>query len=87
MSSRLGNAETLGTAPDWSNPISDAEISGIGRINSAITRFMRSEGSTLVAALILTLGRWYVMGDVVRDHDNLAGTDTYWHVILVDEAL
>ena len=36
--------------------------------------------------LLLVLGLTCVMGDVLLDPGNLPGTDTYWHVTLIDEA-
>ena len=35
----------------------------------------------------LTLVLTFVMGDVLLDPHNLPGTDTYWHVSLIDEAI
>jgi hypothetical protein len=87
MSSRSGNAEPIEGAFDRGTQVASEKISGERSYYSSLLKFGRSELLTLGMAFFLALTLWYVMGDTVRDHGNLAGTDTYWHVTLVDEAL
>jgi xanthosine utilization system XapX-like protein len=42
--------------------------------------------SNLAIPLLLLFALYFVLGDVVGKPYNLPGTDTYWHVTLIDEA-
>ena len=50
-----------------------------------ITFTVNNRANILVTCLIFAV-LFAVMGDVIRDPDNVPGTDSYWHITLIDEA-
>lgn len=43
--------------------------------------------SNIAIPLVILVVTWMVLGDLMRNPDHLPGTDTYWHVTLIDEAI
>jgi hypothetical protein len=87
MSNRIDNAQSLRTSTDAELTIPVELSTGPPRSFSRLFSYARGEWIAVIAAFGLISLLWYVMGDVVRDSNNLAGTDTYWHTTLIDEAV
>ena len=86
MSSRTENTESIEdvngiikTGVDTRTPVGH-------RLGSKRAEFVRKELPGFIVAVVLVILLWQVMGDVVREYQNLPGTDTYWHTTLIDEA-
>jgi hypothetical protein len=87
MSSRIDNPEIIEAALDsYSDAVGSGSTSNSKYISN-LAGFIRTERFGIAVILLIVLSTWYVMGDVVRDPSNLAGTDTYWHTTLIDEAV
>jgi len=86
MSSQIDNTEADeargGEAINFARSISS-------RVNGRIPLLFGSARIEFIGIgilLALTSILWFVMGDVLRSPEDLPGTDTYWHLTLIDDA-
>ena len=87
MSRRIDNPRSFEASIGAELAIPVEPAPGFSRSISRFLSYAWGELLAVVVALGLLLLLWHMMGDMVRDPENLAGTDTYWHVTLADEAL
>ncbi len=51
-----------------------------------VRRFFITNKKSILVVLLLSLSLVWMMGDVILDPANIPGTDTYFHITLIDEA-